>query len=93
MSARWRGDGDDEVTIAGLRLSTTTILPRCVTVEGGTRGGGGAPGAPPGAARSGAAPGGRLGPPRLPSGPALVFPEAPDTLIFPVFFPEFLGHF
>src|SRR6187399_1978065 len=33
------------------------------------------------------------GPPRLPSGPALVFVEAPDTLIFPVFFPEFLGHF
>ena len=24
-SARWRGDGDDEVTGAGLRLSTTTI--------------------------------------------------------------------
>ena len=57
--------------------------------KGGTRGGGGAPGV----ARGGAAPGGRLGPPRLPSGPALVFSEAPDTLIFPVFFPEFLGHF
>ena len=25
LSARWRGDGDDEVTGAGLRLSTTTI--------------------------------------------------------------------
>ena len=25
LSARWRGDSDDEVTGAGLRLSTTTI--------------------------------------------------------------------
>src|SRR6187401_1015194 len=31
--------------------------------RGATRGGAGAPGAPPGAARGGAAPGGRLGPP------------------------------
>ena len=30
---------------------------------------------------------------QLPFGPALVFLEAPGTLIFPVFFPEFLGHF
>ena len=48
---------------------------------------------PPGAARGGAAPGGRLGLPWHPSGPALVFLEASCTLIFPLFFPEFLGHF
>ena len=48
---------------------------------------------PPGAARGGAAPGGRLGLPWLPSGPSLVLREASCTLIFPVFFPEFLGHF
>ena len=35
-STRRRGNSDDEVTSAGLRLSTTTILPRCVSVEGGT---------------------------------------------------------
>ena len=35
-SARWHGDGDDEVTSAGLRLSTMTIWARCVTVHGGT---------------------------------------------------------
>ena len=49
--------------------------------------------APPGAARGGAAWAGRLGCPWLPSGPSLVFLEAPVTLIFPVFFPEFFGHF
>src|SRR6187399_2578520 len=54
--------------------------------KGGTRGGGGAPGAPwggPGGGPAGGPP--APPPPRLPSGPALVFPEAPDTLIFPVF--------
>ena len=33
------------------------------------------------------------GAPWLPSGPALVLREASCTLIFPVFFPEFLEHF
>ena len=36
LSARRRGDGVDEVTDAGLRLSTATILPRWIMVEGGT---------------------------------------------------------
>ena len=35
-SARRRDDGDDEVTDAGLRLSTATILSRRIMVEGGT---------------------------------------------------------
>ena len=48
---------------------------------------------PPGAARGGAAPGGRLGLPWLPSGPSLVLREASCTLIFPIFFLEFLEHF
>ena len=61
--------------------------------KGVTRSGEGGPGAPPRAARGGAAWAGRLGCPWLPSGPALVFLEAPGTLIFPVFFPEFLGQF
>ena len=34
-SARRRGDGDDDATGAGLRLSTATILPRWTMVEGG----------------------------------------------------------
>ena len=51
------------------------------------------PQAPPWAARGGAAPGGRLGRPWLPSGPTLVFLEASCTLIFSVFSPEFLEHF
>src|SRR6187399_723988 len=61
--------------------------------RGAVRGGAGAPGAPPGAARGGAAPGGRLGLPWLPSGPSLVLREASCTLIFPVFFLEFLENF
>ena len=48
---------------------------------------------PPGAARGGAVPGGRLGLPWLPSGPSLVLREASCTLIFPVFFLEFFEHF
>ena len=35
-SARRRDDGDDDATDAGLRLSTATILPRWIMVEGGT---------------------------------------------------------
>ena len=35
-SARRHGDGDDEATGAGLRLSTSMIWPRCVSVERGT---------------------------------------------------------
>ena len=35
-SARRRGDGDDEVTGARLRLSSATVLSRCNMVEGGT---------------------------------------------------------
>src|SRR6187399_3748981 len=66
---------------------------RNIYAKGGSQRRRGGPRRPPGAARGGAAPGGCLGHPRLPSGPALVFPEAPDTLIFPVFFSEFLGHF
>ena len=33
---RRRDDGDDDATDAGLRLTTTTILPRWIMVEGGT---------------------------------------------------------
>ena len=51
------------------------------------------PQAPPGAARGGAAPGGLLGLPWLPSGPSLVLREAYRTLIFPIFFLEFMEHF
>src|ERR1041385_7987594 len=61
--------------------------------KGAARGGSGAPGAPPGAARGGAAPSGRLGPPWLPSGPSRAFIEASGTLIFPIFFPEFFRYF
>ena len=35
-SGRWRDDGDDEATGAGLQLSTATILSRWIMVEGGT---------------------------------------------------------
>ena len=35
-SARRRDDSDDDATDAGLRLSTATILPRWIMVEGGT---------------------------------------------------------
>ena len=35
-SARRRGDGDDDATDAGLRLSTATICARWIMVEGGT---------------------------------------------------------
>ena len=31
-----RDDGDDDATDEGLRLSTATILPRWIMVEGGT---------------------------------------------------------
>src|ERR1041385_3329976 len=51
------------------------------------------PQAPPGAARGGAAPGGHLGHPRLPSGPTRALREASCTLIFYLIFPEFLEHF
>ena len=34
-STRWRGDGDGEVTLAGLPLSTTKIGTGAKTVEGG----------------------------------------------------------
>ena len=34
--ARRHDDGDDDSTDAGLRLSTATILPRWIMVEGGT---------------------------------------------------------
>ena len=81
----------DEIAKKGFVLEGFGTRAICMQ-KGVTRGGGGAQ-APPGASRGGAAPGGRLGHPRLPSGPALVFLEAPDTLIFPVFSPEFLGHF
>ena len=40
-----------------------------------------------------AAPAGRLGPWWWPSGPTLVIREASVTLIFYIFFSEFLGHF
>ena len=56
--------------------------------KGVTRSGEGGPGAPLG--RPG------VGPPGLPLAPlwpTLVFLEAPVTLIFLVFFPEFLEHF
>ena len=61
--------------------------------KGGTRGGGGAPGAP--LARLGVGPRrvAAWAPPGSPLALPWFFPEAPDTLIFPVFFPEFLGHF
>ena len=66
---------------------------RNIYAKGGNQRRRGGPRRPPGAARGGAAPGGRLGLPWLPSGPSLVLREASCTLIFPVFFPEFLGHF
>src|SRR3954466_4886483 len=61
--------------------------------RGDVRGHLGGPGAPPGAARRGAAPPGRLGPwwppPRLSFGVL----EGSGTLIFYIFFPEFFWQF
>src|SRR4051812_34143433 len=60
--------------------------------KGAARGGPGAPGAPWRGQRWGRAlwpP----GPPWLPSGPSQDLREASDTLIFPIFFPEFFWYF
>ena len=66
---------------------------RDIYAKGGSQRRSRGPRRPPGAARGGAAPGGRLGLPWLPSGPSLVLREASRTLIFPIFFLEFLEHF
>ena len=89
----WRWRRRSELLLEKRVLESGFPRPEKYICEGGSPEAEPGPQAPPGAARGGAAPGGRLGHPRLPSGPALVFLEAPDTLIFPVFFPEFLGHF
>ena len=66
---------------------------RDIYAKGGSQRRSRGPRRPPGTAMGGAAPGGRLGLPWLPSGPSLVLREASCTLIFPVFFPEFWEHF
>ena len=66
---------------------------RDIYAKGGSQRRSRGPRHPPGATRGGAAPGGRMGLPWLPSGPSLVLREASCTLIFPIFFLEFLEHF
>ena len=66
---------------------------RDIYAKGGNQRRSRGPRRPPGVAMGGAVPGGRLGLPWLPSGPALVLRETSCMLIFPVFFREFLGHF